>query len=337
MASFIKRGDKWRASVARGGQRLTGTFDTKREAQAWAAGAEVKLMAGAVLQRPEPRPVVTVADLFERYGRTVSPGKGSKRWEVTRLRTWPAAYPLFAGPVEALDAPALAAWRDARGRSVKPSTVNRELNLISAVLQHALLEWRVVGLTVNPVRQIKRPRNPPPRVRMITAAERAALCRQLGWDGKTEPVNTEQWIAWSWELALETACRRGEVLNLTWRHVHLAEQRLHLPKTKSGYARDVPLSTAAVRLFKLLEPRAPSASVVPVHAATFDTLFRRARDAAHLDGITFHDTRRAAATMLAAKLDSVLELASMTGHRNVNILRTRYYQPDASAIAKKLG
>ena len=112
-------------------------------------------------------PAVTVADLMSRYACEVSPTKAGKRWEVTRLRTWPETFPLFAGPVAELTPAALATWRDARLRSVKGSTVNRELNLVSAVCNKALREWRIPELTINPVRAIQRPTNPRPRTRMI--------------------------------------------------------------------------------------------------------------------------------------------------------------------------
>ena len=115
--------------------------------------------------------------------------------------------------------------------------------------------------------------------------------------------------------------RRGEVLALTWEHVHLKRLVVHVPISKNGFARDVPLAPAALALFKLLTPGAPDAVVVPVQPGSFDTLFRRARDAAGIVGMTFHDTRRVGATALAAKLDNVMELAASTGHRSINLLR----------------
>ena len=43
-------------------------------------------------------------------------------------------------------------------------------------------------------------------------------------------------------LALETAMRRGELLALRWEHVDLKRRVAHLPETKNGKSRDVPLS-----------------------------------------------------------------------------------------------
>src|SRR3712207_8137699 len=48
-------------------------------------------------------------------------------------------------------------------------------------------------------------------------------------------------------LAIETSMRRGELLALRWEHVDLERRVAHLPRTKNGSSRDVPLSTRAVR------------------------------------------------------------------------------------------
>ena len=346
MASIQKRGATWRASVVRRGVRRTATFDFRADAEAWAIRNEAEILgppAPAPARAPDTPPPApapdrapaTVSALFNRYAREVSPTKASERWEKICLLALTAKWPVFAGSVDDLDAAAMAKWRDARLRQVSAHTVNRELNIISAVMNHAIKEWRL--LTVNPVRAIKRPKNPPPRTQRVSGIERAAIAKQLGWDGKGQPAGAEQWIAWSFALALETAMRKGEVLSLTWQNLHLEESWLHLPKTKNGHPRDVPMKTAAVALFRLLDPPDdPGRRVVPVDSATFGTLFRRAKLAAKLPDIRFHDSRREATTVLAEKLGNVLELSAITGHRSLDILRRTYYRPNAADLAKKL-
>lgn len=335
MASILKRGDTWRAAVVRSGKRASATFDTWAAADKWATATEAAIANGVEPVALKAAVSTTAAELFERYAEQVSPLKGGARWEKVRLKSLPAAFPIFHQPLVSLDAAALAEWRDQRLASVASSTVNRELTLISAVINHAIKEWRVPGLKTNPVHAIKRPRDPDPRTQRISWEQRALIVGELGWPGKKQPVGAEQWVAWTFLLALETAMRKGELLNLTWAHVHLEQQRVHLPKTKNGYARDVPLSKAAVALFRLLKPGA--GPVIPVASGTFGTLFGRAKIAANLPELRFHDARREATTVMAAKLGDVLELSAVTGHRSLDTLRRVYYQPDATAIAKKLG
>ena len=63
-------------------------------------------------------------------------------------------------------------------------------------------------------------------------------------------------------------------------------------------------------------------------------LFRRARDAAKIKNLHFHDSRANAITALAKKLD-IHDLARMIGHRDLKSLLV-YYRKTASDIAKQL-
>ncbi|WP_250637612.1 tyrosine-type recombinase/integrase [Pandoraea faecigallinarum] len=69
--------------------------------------------------------------------------------------------------------------------------------------------------------------------------------------------------------------------------------------------------------------------------ASRDALFRKARDRSQIPDVTFHDTRHEAITRLAKKLQP-LDLARMTGHRNISELIT-YYNATATDIAGRLG
>jgi integrase len=46
-------------------------------------------------------------------------------------------------------------------------------------------------------------------------------------------------------FAIETGMRRGEILSLTWEHVHLGKRYVHLPDTKNGDNRRSPLTSSA--------------------------------------------------------------------------------------------
>jgi integrase len=335
MANITKRGKAWRALVRRRGQpAISRTFDSYAEAEAWAATTEAEILAG---RRPADAAVTadgqTVADLLARYAREVSPGRRGARWEVIRLGLLQRA-PELQRPVAGFEPADLAEWRDARAAQVSAASVNRELNLISAVFTHAIREWRV-RLPANPVHLVARPRNPRARTQRVPPDAVTAICAALGWPGDAAPVGLAQWAAFAFRLALATAMRKGEVLAVTWRHVHLARGYLHLPVTKNGDARDVPLSSSAVALLRLLPVGAPDARVVPIRSGWLDALFRRAVRAAGYDGLHFHDTRREATSVFAARV-TILELMRITGHRSMKSLAI-YYAEDAGELARKLG
>ncbi|WP_050764622.1 tyrosine-type recombinase/integrase [Marinomonas sp. MED121] len=54
-----------------------------------------------------------------------------------------------------------------------------------------------------------------------------------------------------------------------------------------------------------------------------------------LDDLHFHDSRREALTRLATKVD-VLNLAKISGHKDLRILQRVYYAPDMADVALML-
>jgi integrase len=330
MATIERRGSAWRARVRLKGQLLTKTSDTEEEARTWAETIERRLTNGHTAEQIRTSPQsMTISALFDRYAHEVSKTKGGARWERLRLLLIGRQLP---ERVLDLDGAALAEWRNERLKKVSASTVNRELNLISAVLTHAIKEWRL-PLAVNPAHNIKWPKKPAPRKRRVPDAERAAIIQHLGWDGVSAPTLTKHWVAWAFVFALETMMRQGEILNLTWGHVHA--RHCHLPKTKNGHSRDVPLSRAAVSLLTLAQRGPDGNRVVPVEGGTLGVYFRCACKDAGITDLHFHDARREALTRASKKITNVAELARASGHRGIASLMI-YYQPSIEDMADKL-
>jgi integrase len=231
----------------------------------------------------------------------------------------------------------LSGWRDARLAVVSPATVAREMTTIRSVIEFARrdLGW----LSVNPVRDVRSPQEPPARRRLITDDELSAMLAALGYTGTVTTVRHE--VAVALLLALETAMRAGEILGLRWSDI--SGQVATLPKTKNGDRREVPLSSRAVALLESMRGRRldhvrvlrTDGRIFHVDPDSLDVLFRRARKEAGLDGFTFHDSRATALTRLA-KVLTPLELARMVGHRDLNSLLSYYAEPAAS-LAARLG
>jgi integrase len=135
-------------------------------------------------------------------------------------------------------------------------------------------------------------------------------------------------------LALETAMRRGEILALRWEYVDLKRRVLHLPQTKNGNSRDVPLSTKAVAVLDAL-PRHITGRVFDTSETAITEGFQRAAKRAGIPDFRFHDLRHEATSRLAEKLQ-MHELGKVTGHRSPRMLM-RYYHPRAEDLARKLG
>lgn len=326
MPTYRKRGRRWQAIIRLAGRPPESrTFPTRADAKGWAEDREAALRAGH--QGAQGR---TVGAAIAHYAAAVAPSHKGARWEQLRLARM-RADPIAEVPLEAADAVQIADWRDRRLAVVSVGTVLREWNLLRGVFGEALeRRW----ITANPMQGVRKPIAPPHRDRRISDDEIARLRMALGWPTDQSPIERpSQRIAVMLLVAIETAMRSGEMCGLTWDRVDLEARTVRLPLTKNGTARDVPLSTRAVELLRLLGPG--SGSVFQVEDHSRDTLFRKARDAAKIEGLHWHDTRHEAITRLARKLD-VLDLARMVGHRDLASLRA-YYNPTASEIAQRLG
>lgn len=351
MATVRKRGDKWQARVQiKGCAPLAKSFNTKVDAEAWAKITEAEIIRGVFIRRSDGERT-TLAEALERYEREVTPSKRGAAIEKLRIKAWKADK-LACKSLASLRGADFAQWRDKRLAAAKPATVKLELAVISHLFNVARKEWGYEGLN-NPIDSMRLPTVHNSRNRLFLNGEEAALMYAL------TPVEREkngqwgagcgsEWLLPLVQLAIETAMRRGELLALRWEHVRLADRVAHLPITKNGSRRDVPLSSRAVDILKGL-PRALRGAVFPITANAVKLGFTRAVSRARrkyvedgggdermLTDLHFHDLRHIAVTRLAERLPNIVELAAASGHNDVRMLR-RYYHPRAESLALKLG
>lgn len=340
MATIRRRKDSkhFEVQIRRGGwPTVSRTFSTAADARAWASVIESEIERGVFIDRTEAEKN-TLGDLFQRYLTEVSSqkkGHDVERYRLISLQRDPIAKFKVAG----LSGKLMAEWRDRRLKEVSGSTTNRDLNLISHVINVARKEW---GMHIeNPIVMIRRPPENKARKRRLAAGEEERLLAELELSTRSSNGCFEAggahnpWIRPLVILALETAMRRGELLSLRWSDVFLSDRFVRLHDTKNGESRDVPLSTRAYGVLTSL-PRHISGKVFPVTADAVKKVYVRAVERAGLEDLHFHDLRHEATSRIAEKLDNVLELSAVTGHKTLSMLK-RYYHPRAKDLAKKLG
>lgn len=327
MASFRQRNNKWQARISRDGHPdQVKTFEAKADAERWARSVESDMDKGHFVSVSEAQRT-TLGDLVQRYLREVTPNMKSASEDAIRLKAL-IRRPIARWSMANLSATRVAAFRDERLSEVSAGTVIRELAYLSSIINHARREW---GINVpNPVQMVRKPPSPPARGRVLTDAEVSALLKVF------EPIGRRShWIKPIVEMALATAMRRGELLSLRWENISFQARTAFLPTTKNGDSRTVPLSSSAVNILGNL-PRHLSGVVFPINAAALNAVFKRGLSRSGLQDIRFHDLRRTAITRMAEKLPNVIELAAVSGHKSLMILK-QYYRPSASDLALKLG
>jgi integrase len=197
---------------------------------------------------------------------------------------------------------------------------NRDLGLLRAAFNWAVLGGLVPAtpFKVGTVAAVKLAREEG-RARRLQGDEGDRLARAAG--GLSDVITG----------ALETGCRRGELLSLQWHQVRFApraELFLVAEKTKTKRDRRIPMSTV---LGVVLKRRRldPAGAVLPPEAYVFgDDVGRRRRSMqtawegvlkrANITGLHFHDLRREAGSRW---MDAGIPLATIQrwlGHANIS-------------------
>jgi integrase len=334
MATFRKVGDKWRAEVAMQGVRRSKVLPTKAAANAWAATTEADILAGKTGSIPNK----TFGDLLERYRDEVTPTKRGTRWEEVRIGTY-LRDPIAKVALCDLSATHFADWRDRRLTKVKPGSVLREWNILSNACKRAVNEWK--WLSEHPMKAVEKPKKPSARMRIGTPDEVARMEQCAGYSKGIRLTTASLRMFAAYLFSIETALRAGEVCALERNEVFIDKGYLKVTGIKPGArknnaaVRDVPLTPRAVEILEQVMGSHSEPSVFDVSKGSLDALFRKVRDRAMVDDLTYHDSRHAAITWMAQSGKyNVLELARIVGHTNINELMT-YFNPTIEQIIKR--
>ncbi|HLO79247.1 MAG TPA: site-specific integrase [Magnetospirillum sp.] len=346
---------------------MTQTFENKTQAAKWAKAVEVAVENGSWPVRellphhlvetyfppvPEPEENAphdgwTLERALEHYLKTVSEKKKGYRQDRNLVAWWqrqPIAKKLLT-EVTADDLQAHIVRRLAEGRS--NSTIRNEVFLISGLYKVAsertsLDGWGLISLE-NPVAHVRLPKPPAPRKRRLEDAEdddgkseeeRMLAALRAGTDG-------EQMVL-VYVLALDTGMRLSELLDVRVGQVKRTRggRYIERPDSKNGHPRKVVLTRRAgttldTLLAKLPEDADKDRRLFTLDANQVDYRWRKARKAAGVKGLHFHDLRHEGLSRMAEKGLTIGELAEQSGHRTAQVL-LRYVNAKVSEVAKKL-
>ena len=328
---------------------------------------EREMDAGMFVSRNEAE-ATSFASALELYAKEVTSKKRSSASELSRIQAM-QRHPLALRSLASIRGSDMATYRDKRlEEGLAPSTVRRELALISHVFTIARKEWRMESLS-NPVELIRQPSVDDARGRRILSADTWTMKEGKIIREHLDELEMISRHSRSDELpkimafAVETAMRRGEITGLQRANVNLDKRVALLPMTKNGSARGVPLSSNAVEVLRSL-PEQENGRCFKSRPDTITKAFAHAVSEARLayvEGLRsclkrkklsqekidrhinydlflldlrFHDLRHEATSRLA-EVFPLHELTKITGHQDTRMLM-RYYHPRTEDLAKKL-
>jgi integrase len=321
MASIRHRGNRqWEVRIRRKGYPpCVKTFPTKTAAEKFARDTETQMDRRVWVSNAEAEQT-TLKEALERYRREITPHKKGKKQEESRIKVI-LRHSLALRIMATIRSMDIAEYRDQRRSARSANTVKNELILLSHVFTICQREWGMEGLR-NPVELVTKPRAPRGRDRRLRPGEEELLLEAL--PNHYHPIFT---------LALETAMRLGEIIDLRWENIH--RDYIRLLDTKNGEQRDVPLSTKARHTLAKL-PRQLSGQVFSFTGNAVSKAFKSACDAAEIHDLRVHDLRHEAISRLFELGLNPMEVASISGHKTLQMLQ-RYTHLRASDLARKLG
>lgn len=331
MASITKRGSYWRVQIRRKGYPPQAhTFDTKSKAEAWARMVERDMDSGAFVI-PDESDHTTLAQALERYWKDIASKKRHPSQERQRINHW-LRQPLSASFLRNLRGADFAKYRDARRAAGRAeNTIRLELALVSHLFEIARKEWGMETL-LNPLKNIRKPSGSNERDRRLRPGEYERIKRAL-------LDSDNQWAAPAFDLAIETSLRQGMLFKLQWEWVDLNRRVVRIPVEfrgtgNKGVPAYLPLSGKAVEVLKDMRPR-QGGPILPTSQNAVACVWKRTVLKLGIDDLRWHDLRHEAASRLFEKGLHPMEVASITGHKSLNMLR-RYTHLRPEDLAMKL-
>jgi len=301
-------------------------FDRIDDARRFAIATIRDMDAGLWIDRRDVDRL-TLREAIERYITEIAPLRRRPDDAASKARLW-LATKLSDTAVSRIKASDLAKHRDARIADGKSgNTVRLELGFLSRLFEVGIKEW---GWAVeNPVRRITPPRCAAGRERRLRGDEEARLFAACD-------ESKSRFLGAVVRLAIETGMRRGEILSLGWDAIDMTRRTAHLSagQTKTEKSRTIPLSTEAIRVLSAL-PRQINGRVFQIKPKTFGHTWARAVEKAGIKDLHFHDLRHEATSRLFERGFSITEVASITGHQSLAMLK-RYTHHVAEDLARKM-
>ena len=206
----------------RGYTPVSKTFTSRTAAKKWIQVTEADMERGSYA----PPPSVIVCEILKRYQQDILPthkGADVERYRLRRLNKHFGAMRLTD-----LTPKEIAKYRDIRLKAVSPASLKRELKILSRILTIASKDWGI-ALPQNPVGMISLPKADKARTRRLEVGEEQKLL-------ETNNQKLRRIIV----LALETAMRRGDILNIKKSHIDFHKSVLFIPSTKTDRPRTIP-------------------------------------------------------------------------------------------------
>lgn len=293
---------RWHVEVCVGRRRLhrrlppgAGAGDAKRVEAELIHALHAQAQSRAPVVPGDPLLTELMADYTERHAHTLR-SPATARYHALRIGQW------LEGRRASQAREVAAQIRDDLLAAYAPATVNRSLGTLKRALR---LAWERGRTTVDYSGLVRRVPEHNQRTTTLTLRQ----VQQIA-DHASPAVRAAIW------LSVLTGCRRGEILALQREDIGRDTLTIRAGNTKTLRTRTVPI----------IAPARPWLALVPL-GINFEGLksgFRRAREAAGMPEVTFHDLRRSCGTLLIQRGVPLHVVSRLLGHSSTTVTQKVY-------------
>ena len=218
-------------------------------------------------------------------------------------------------PINDIHKDDITAGLDTLPKKLSNATINKYKQLASVVFNYGIRE---LGLTENPTRYIRYLPEKKGRTRYLSNNERKHLfraCRASKWELLYLLVL----------MAITTGARRGELQSLRWNDIDFEKQAAYVSNTKNGEAKVLPLTIDVINELQVFITNDSSllfaSKITPSKPYVFYKPWKKVVDEAELIDFRFHDLRHTTASYLAQNGATLLEIADVLGHKQIEVTK----------------
>jgi len=321
----IKRGERkpnrWEANFYLGSRRVKKKFNSFAEADNFEIQEKAKYNSGGYLplQKNDRTPFDNYADEYYRIIASVNMinPKINEFYRIKEFKKYWEGKPLCY--IRGKDIEEWKASMLTKGQ--KTSTINRSLTSLRSLFNQAVKDGKIRD---NPTARIKKLREDNQRVRYLTEQEIFKLL-----DCATPRLH--DFII----LGVNTGMRKSNLINLQWEDIDFGAGVIHVLKTKSGKAYELPMNESVLNLLKRLSYKERSGRIIDT-----TNLKREWTSAVKQSGIidiNIHTLRHSYASHMVMKGLDMFTLSKLMGHADMKMTqRYSHLAPNFKKIAANM-
>lgn len=310
------------------GKLIRRSLQTRKESEALLKTRSVIM---AALEGQQAKEVPTLAEFAQTYLEYSKRQHRSSTHEDYVRKMRKLKENLGTTRLDKIDKRVIKLYSQKRLQEVSPASVNRELTLLSSIMEYAL---ELDLIQENPVRKVKKLRESPGRERYLTPDEIKRLldaCKALS---ERKGVGHNPILYEIVLTAILTGLRKGNLQNLRWDQIDLENGNIVIPagEYKNRKPLYFPINPYLQEILSGLRYNYPYAEYVfcktdGTEYGDWKRSFNTACEIAGLKDVRFHDLRHTYGTLLNMLGENEYVIRALMGHRTLAASKRYVHTP----------